>query len=485
MEGISAVRKKLDSGSLSAVELARSYLDKISALDGDINAYTFVDCDGAIEAARRAQKTIDAGKSGPLTGIPVALKDNLCTVGMPTTCSSKMLEGYIPPYDATVVKRLKDGGAVVLGKLNMDEFAMGASTMTSYFKRTKNPYDLNRVPGGSSGGSAAAVAAGLCVAALGSDTGGSIRQPASFCGVTGHRPTYGLVPRYGCVAFASSLDQVGPLAASAKDCAAVLGVISGKDEYDQTSSERVFFSSDVSAEKIKGKRLGVIKELMGAEVNREVASAVRAAADCYRTLGADIIEVSLPMLTHAVPIYYLISSAEAASNLAKFDGVRYGYRPDKPSDFYDMISKSRAEAFGWEVKRRIMLGSYALCSGYYDDYYKRAVTLCGIIKKQYAEAFGLCDALLSPVAPTTAYPFDKIPDDPAQMYLADICTVSAALAGLPSASTPCGYDADGMPIGLMITGKRFDDAFVLSAADAYERQFKPKKPPLSGAAEGL
>ncbi|MDR3263025.1 MAG: Asp-tRNA(Asn)/Glu-tRNA(Gln) amidotransferase subunit GatA [Clostridiales bacterium] len=479
---ISILRKKLDDKEISAVELTRLYLDRISAADKLTDAYLYVNYDGAIKAAQSAQTIIDAKQSRPFTGIPIALKDNLCTFDMPTTCSSKMLDGFVPPYDATVVAKLRGQGAVFLGKLNMDEFAMGASTKTSYYKKTKNPYDLTRVPGGSSGGSAAAVSVGLCAAALGSDTGGSIRQPASFCGITGHRPTYGFVSRSGCIAFASSLDQIGPLADTADDCAALLTATAGRDIYDQTTADKTF-DLKKSDKGIKGKRFGLIKELMGKEVDKDVSAAVKKAAEWFINAGAVVEEVSLPMLTHAVPIYYLISSAEAASNLAKFDGVRYGFRPEKTLNFFDMISKSRDEGFGWEVKRRIMLGSYALCSGYYDDYYKRAIKLCGIIKSQYAEAFKKYDALLSPVAPTTAYPFDKLPDDPAQMYLADICTVSAALAGLPSLSTPCGYDKDGMPIGLMITGKRFDDAAVLSAAGAYEKEFVRKPPQLKGVSE--
>ncbi|MDR1905562.1 MAG: Asp-tRNA(Asn)/Glu-tRNA(Gln) amidotransferase subunit GatA [Clostridiales bacterium] len=469
---ISLLRKKLDKKEISAVELTEAYLNAISKIDKKTDAYLYVDFDGSLKAAKAAQRLIDDGKSAYLTGIPIALKDNLSTVDMPTTCSSRMLEGYIPPYDATVVERLRESGAVFLGKLNLDEYAMGASTKTSYYKKTKNPYDLARVPGGSSGGSAAAVAAGLCAAALGTDTGGSIRQPASFCGVTGHRPTYGLVSRYGCIAFASSLDQIGPIAGTAEDCADILEAICGKDIRDQTSADASFKAADIKKFDIKGKRIGIISELMSKEVDADVVASVQKAAGWYEKAGAQVVEVSLPMLTHAVPIYYLISSAEATSNLAKFDGVRYGYRPEGAQNFNDMISKSRSEGFGWEVKRRIMLGSYALCSGYYDDYYKRAVKLCGIIKEQYKKAFESCDILLSPVAPTTAYPFDDIPSDPAQMYLADICTVSAALAGLPSLSTPCGYDKDGMPIGLMITGKRFMDAEVLAFADGFEKQFQ-------------
>ncbi|MDR3216064.1 MAG: Asp-tRNA(Asn)/Glu-tRNA(Gln) amidotransferase subunit GatA [Clostridiaceae bacterium] len=474
---IKELRKKLDARKISAEELTAEYLKRIAGLDKSLNSYVSVNPNAAL-AAKESQKRIDAGKAGMLTGIPVALKDILCTYDMPTTCSSKMLEGYTPPYDATVVKRLREDGAVFLGKLNMDEFAMGASTKTSYFGKTYNPYGKGCVPGGSSGGSGAAVAAELCAASLGSDTGGSIRQPAAFCGVTGHRPTYGLVSRFGGVAFASSLDQIGPLAESAEDCALVLQTIAGGDINDQTCAGKSFSAADVDEKRVKGMKIGVITELMGADVDEEVAAAVELAVKKFEALGAKVRRVSLPMLKHAVPVYYLISSAEASSNLSRFDGVRYGHRSANEGVFEEMISQNRAEGFGWEVKRRIMLGSYALCSGYYDDYYKRAVKLCGVIRAQYAEAFKDNDLLVSPTAPTTAYPYDEVPSNPAQMYLADICTVSAALAGLPSVSTPCGYSAAGMPIGLMLTGRRFDDAGVLSAAAAYERDFKCIPPAL-------
>ena len=320
---ISVLRKKLDRGELSAVELTRFYLDRIDSYDGEICAYLHVDRSKALRAAENAQKIIDGGLSSPLTGIPIAVKDNISTFDMPTTCASKMLEGYIPPYDATVIKKLRDEGAVLLGKVNMDEFAMGASTKTSYYKKTKNPYEISRVPGGSSGGSAAAVASELAPAALGSDTGGSIRQPAAFCGVTGHRPTYGLVSRYGCIAFASSLDQIGPIAGDAEDCAILLRAISGKDRFDQTSADMPK-EEGPDFQSLKGVRLGVISELMGNEVERETREAIKSAAEFYSKAGAEVLEISLPMLKHAVPIYYLISSAEATSNLAKFDGVRYG-----------------------------------------------------------------------------------------------------------------------------------------------------------------
>jgi aspartyl-tRNA(Asn)/glutamyl-tRNA(Gln) amidotransferase subunit A len=510
---IKKLREMLDARQISAWELAQAYLGRIERRDPELGAYLHVSADGAKAMAEAAQRRIDAGGQGPLTGIPIGLKDILCTSDMPTTCASKMLEGYRPPYDATVVGRLRAAGAVFLGKLNMDEFAMGSTTRNSAYKPAKNPFGLDRVPGGSSGGSAAAVAASLCAAALGSDTGGSIRQPASFCGVTGHRPTYGLVSRYGCVAFASSLDQVGPLATSASDCAAVLDAICGPDPHDQTTSAHGGrpgggqqdsgqsgggrpCSGRAGAgapgghsmgarfgESLKGKRLGIIAELAGAEVDPEVLRCVGEAAKWYESAGATVEQVSLPMLRHAVPAYYLISSAEASANLSRFDGVRYGRRADGAASYGELIARSRAEGFGREVKRRILLGTYALCSGYYDAYYKRAVHLAGIVRAQYDSAFADYDALLSPVSPTAAFEADSVPDDPAQVYVADICTVSAALAGLPSISTPGGYTAGGMPVGLMITGRRWDDPLVLALADAFERDFERRDPAGFGAGD--
>jgi aspartyl-tRNA(Asn)/glutamyl-tRNA(Gln) amidotransferase subunit A len=455
---------------VSAVELTKQYLLQIEKTDDQIGAFLHVN-ENALAAAQKAQERIDAGESLPLTGIPVGLKDNLCTVDMPTTCASKMLEGFSSPYDATVVAKLRSQGAVFLGKLNMDEFAMGSTTVTSHYKKTKNPHGVNRVPGGSSGGSAAAVAALMCPAALGSDTGGSIRQPASFCGVTGLRPTYGMVSRYGCVAFASSLDQVGPIGASAEDCAMVLEAVAGTDANDQTSMRCPGFRSAdaMPPESLKGFRLGIIEELMGESVEPQTREAVSRAASWYEKEGALVEAVSMPMLKYAVPAYYLISSAEASANLARFDGVRYGHRAQCPSSYDELVSKSRAEGFGWEVKRRILLGSYALCSGYYDDYYKKAARLAVELKYAYAEVFKRFDALLSPASPMPAFAFDEVPTDPAALYLADICTASAPLAGLPSIATPCGATSEGLPIGLMITGPRWGDALVLSLAGSFEQ----------------
>lgn len=472
---IQKLRKKLDNKEISAVELTKEYLKRIKENDDKVDAFLYINEENALEMAQKAQKQIDEKKAGALTGIPIAIKDNICTTDMPTTCGSKMLEGYISPYDAVVIQKLRNDNAILVGKVNLDEFAMGSTTKTSYYKKTKNPFNFEHVPGGSSGGSAAAVSAGFCVGALGSDTGGSVRQPASFCGVTGHRPTYGTVSRYGCVAFASSLDQIGPIANSAKDCASILSVISGDGINDQTSVKNSFKADGIFDESIKGKKIGIISELMGDELSEDVRVATENAIRWYKDNGAIIEHISLPMLKYAVPAYYLISSAEASANLSRFDGIRYGHRNKESSIYNDIICKSRAEGFGWEVKRRIMLGSYALCSGYYDAYYKKAIQLTNVVKAEYLQAFIQYDALLSPVFPTVAPKFDDIPADPAKVYIADICTVSAALAGIPSISTPCGYDKNGMPIGLMITGNRFEDGKILNFADKFESDFKAVK----------
>ncbi|MDR1563409.1 MAG: Asp-tRNA(Asn)/Glu-tRNA(Gln) amidotransferase subunit GatA [Oscillospiraceae bacterium] len=467
---IKELRCALDSREISAAELTKGYLAGIAELNPQIGAYLHVNEELALSMAEKAQKRIDAGESAPLTGIPIGIKDLLCTTDMPTTCASKLLEGYIPPYDATIISNLRTQDTVLIGKINMDEFAMGSSNMNSGYFPVKNPYDLNRVPGGSSGGSAAAVAANLCAGALGSDTGGSIRQPASFCGVTGLRPTYGLVSRFGCVAFASSLDQVGPLAQSAEDCGIILDAIASYDPKEMTSARER--SGRPATDSLKGLKLGLIEELMGSDVEAQTKSAVEAAARWYEAQGAIVERISLPMLKYGVPAYYLISAAEASANLSRFDGVRYGQRSKSYTDYQSIVEKTRGEGFGWEVKRRILLGAYALCSGYYDAYYKKAVQLAHVVREEYRKALEQFDALLSPVSPDVAFRFDNAPTDPAQGYIADICTVSAPLAGLPALSTPCGYNSEGMPIGLMITGKRFDDKFILSLASHYEREFK-------------
>ena len=476
--GVFELRKKLDSKELSAVELTKYYLERIQTLDDKVDCFITVCEKEALEAAEEADQVIASGSSQLFTGIPIAIKDNICTQDILTTCASKMLYNFIPPYDATVVGKLKAQHAVVLGKLNMDEFAMGGSTQTSYYKKTKNPYDLTRVPGGSSGGSAAAMAARLAVVTLGSDTGGSIRQPAAFCGVTGMKPTYGAVSRYGLVAFGSSLDQIGPMAKTSQECAQLLNVISGKDVHDGTSSKRqIDFTSKIGLD-MKGLKIAVPKEFFGEGIDEEVKEAVLAAINRYEEMGAEIVNVSLPSLKYAIPTYYLLSSAEASSNLSRYDGIKYGYCTSKAKTYEERITRTRKEGFGDEVKRRILLGTYALSSGYYDAYYKKALYLREKIKAEYAEIFSKCDVMITPTAPTTAYKIGAIENDPVKMYLADICTVTVNIAGLPAINTTCGYDKDNMPIGMSIIGKAFDDAKVIGVADAFEKQFTMVKPNL-------
>ena len=445
------LRDMLDKKEISAVELTEQYLDKIEKADKSINSYITVCAESAVSDAKRAQEKIDAGSADAFTGIPISVKDNICTMNVKTTCASKMLEDFVPPYDATVMEKLKKSNIVMLGKTNMDEFAMGGSSQTSYFGGVKNPYDLSRVTGGSSGGAAASVAADLCAAALGSDTGGSVRQPASFCGVTGLKPTYGAVSRWGLIAFASSLDQIGVVAKSAADAGSLIG-------------------SDIS-----GIKVGVPKEFFGDGLNDEVKQAVLGAAEYYKKLGCEMIEVSLPSLEYAVSAYYLISSAEAASNLSRFDGIKYGYRSGLGEDYSDLIKNSRREGFGNEVKRRIMLGNYALCSGYYDAYYKNATRIRTQIRKEYADIFDKCDVILTPTAPTTAYKIGEQENDPVKMYLADIYTVTVNIAGLPAISTTCGYDKNGMPIGMSLIGRAFDEKTIISVCDRFERDFDRKE----------
>lgn len=469
---ISDLRSMLDKKELSAKELTDAYLDRINAVDDKLESYITVTAEAAEKAAEKAQEKINKGEASPLCGIPLAIKDNICTDGVKTTCSSKMLENFVPFYNATVMDKLENEGAVMLGKVSMDEFAMGGSTQTSAFKKTKNPYDLGRVPGGSSGGSAAAVSASLCAAALGSDTGGSIRQPSSFCGVTGLKPTYGRVSRYGLVAFASSLDQIGPIAKSAEDCAVILNAIAGYDPHDGTSSKNEVpdFTAKIGQD-IKGMKIAVPKEFYAEGIDDEVRKAVLAAADYYKSLGAELIDCSMPSLKYAVAAYYLISSAEASSNLSRFDGIKYGHRSEEGENFAELISNSRREGFGEEVKRRIMLGNYALSSGYYDAYYGKAMALKQKIREEYENIFTGCDVILTPTAPTVAYGVNENISDPAKMYQADICTVTVNIASLPGISTTCGYDSKGMPIGMSIIGKKWDEATIIQAADAFEKNF--------------
>lgn len=469
---ISDLRPMLDKKELSAKELTDAYLDRIKAVDDKLESYITVTAEAAEKAAEKAQEKINKGEASALCGIPLAIKDNICTDGVKTTCSSKMLGNFVPFYNATVMDKLENEGAVMLGKVSMDEFAMGGSTQTSAFKKTKNPYDLTRVPGGSSGGSAAAVSASLCAAALGSDTGGSIRQPSSFCGVTGLKPTYGRVSRYGLVAFASSLDQIGPIAKSAEDCAVILNAIAGYDPHDGTSSKNEVpdFTAKIGQD-IKGMKIAVPKEFYAEGIDDEVRKAVLAAADYYKSLGAELVDCSMPSLKYAVAAYYLISSAEASSNLSRFDGIKYGHRSEEGENFAELISNSRREGFGEEVKRRIMLGNYALSSGYYDAYYGKAMALKQKIREEYENIFTGCDVILTPTAPTVAYGVNENISDPAKMYQADICTVTVNIASLPGISTTCGYDSKGMPIGMSIIGKKWDEATIIQAADAFEKNF--------------
>lgn len=469
------MRAKLDSREIGAVELARDYLKKIKEKDSVVNSYITVCEELAISQAEKAQSIIDAGEAKAMTGIPLSVKDNICTNGVKTTCASRMLENFVPVYDATAVARLNAENYVMLGKTNMDEFAMGGSSQTSYFGGPKNPYNTDCVTGGSSGGAAAAVAAGLCAAALGSDTGGSVRQPSAFCGVTGLKPTYGTVSRWGLIAFASSLDQIGVIANSAFDTGYVLNSIYGYDENDATSSSSSKGGyTELVGSDISGLKIGVPKEFLDG-ASDEVRAAVLKAADYYRALGCEIIECSLPSLEYAVSAYYLISSAEAASNLSRFDGIKYGYRSGLGEDYNQLIKSSRREGFGGEVKRRIMLGNYALCSGYYDAYYNNARRIRTQIKKEYAAIFEKCDVILTPTAPTTAYKIGVQEDDPVKMYTADICTVTVNIAGLPAISTICGYGSDGMPIGMSLTGRAFDEKTIIAVCDRFEKDFERKE----------
>ena len=473
------MRKLLDSKEISAAELACSYIDRIEKYDGKLESYITVTKEKALLDAENAQKRIDSGNAPELCGIPIAVKDNICTDGIKTTCASKMLENFIPPYNATVMEKLYSKGIVLLGKTSMDEFAMGGSTQTSAFAKTKNPYDIKKVPGGSSGGSASCVSASLCAASLGSDTGGSIRQPASFCGVTGLKPTYGRVSRYGLIAFASSLDQIGPVAKDAHDCGIILNAIAGYDRHDGTASKNptIDYTSAIG-KSMKGVKIALPKEFYGEGIDREGADAVIAAAKKYEEMGSELIECSMPSLKYAVPAYYLISSAEASSNLSRYDGIKYGHRSEIGENFNELICNSRSEGFGSEVKRRILLGNYALSSGYYDAYYGKALALKQKISNEYDNIFEKCDIILTPTAPSTAFGADENIADPAKMYKADICTVTVNIASLPAISTTCGYNTEGMPIGMSVIGKKFDEAAIIGAADAFERIFDYKAPKL-------
>jgi aspartyl-tRNA(Asn)/glutamyl-tRNA(Gln) amidotransferase subunit A len=462
--------EKLRNRELSSQELTLAAFQRISETDEKIHAYITLCRDAALEQAKQADERLKrGGNPPPLLGIPIALKDIFVTEGVLTTCGSKILGNFVPPYDGTAVKKLKERGAVIVGKTNMDEFAMGSSTENSALAVTRNPWNRERVPGGSSGGSAAAVAADQCVAALGTDTGGSIRQPAAFCGVVGLKPTYGRVSRYGIIAFASSMDQVGPLTKDVRDCALLLEAIAGHDPADSTSTDgSVPLYSEALTGDVKGLRLGVPKEYFITGIAPEVEQAVRDAIRLLEKNGAVVEEISLPHTEYAVAVYYIVATAEASSNLARYDGMRFGHRAGG-KDLLETYTLSREEGFGPEVKRRIMLGTYALSAGYYDAYYLKAQRVRALIKQDFDAAFQRCDAILTPTAPTTAFKIGEKTQDPLQMYLSDIYTISVNLAGLPALSLPCGFDGDGMPIGLQIIGKQFDEATILRLAYAYEQ----------------
>lgn len=465
------LRTLLQQRQISARELVEAVYERIDAVEEDIKAYITLCRDEALAAAKEADARLARGEAGSsLLGIPVAVKDNICTAGVTTTCASRILHNFVPPYDATVVERLKKAGAPITGKTNMDEFAMGSSTENSGFHVTHNPWDLSRVPGGSSGGSAAAVAAGEVPVALGSDTGGSIRQPAAFCGVVGMKPTYGLVSRYGLIAFASSLDQIGPLARNVRDCALMLQAIAGHDPQDSTSVpvDVPNYEGALTGD-IQGMVVGLPREYFAEGLDPEIKDAVLQAVKVLEGQGARVEEISLPHTEYALATYYLIAPAEASSNLARYDGVRYGYRSEKAPDTVTMFMATRDEGFGAEVKRRIMLGTYALSAGYYDAYYLKAQKVRTLIKQDFERAFERCDVLISPTTPSVAFKIGEKVADPMAMYLSDIYTITVNLAGIPGLSLPCGYNSEGLPIGLQIMGKAFNEVSVLQVAYTYEQ----------------
>ncbi len=467
---IHELQEKLRKGEISSQEITASVFRRIDAVEQSVRSYITLMKDSALEEANRADRLIKKGQAGPLTGIPIALKDVLCTKGVKTTCGSRILSNFIPPYDATVVKKLRDAGAVFVGKTNMDEFAMGSSTENSYFAVTRNPWDLQRIPGGSSGGSAAAVAADECIASLGSDTGGSIRQPAALCGVTGLKPTYGRVSRYGLVAFASSLDQIGPFAKDVEDCAIMLNAIAGYDANESTSVpiDVPDYTSFIDRD-IKGWTVGIPREYFIEGIDPEISGAIKKAIRAIEDLGAKCVDISLPHTEYCLAVYYIIAPAEASSNLARYDGVKYGYRAGDARDLLDMYKKTRSEGFGTEVKRRIMIGTYALSSGYYDAYYKKASQVRTLIKRDFEEAFRKCDVIVTPTSPTAAFKIGEKTADPMQMYLSDIFTISTNLAGIPGISIPCGYSTGGLPIGIQFLAGHFEEGKLLQIASVYEK----------------
>ena len=481
------LREKLKNKELTVTEITQAYIDRMNEKEKDVQAFITELKEEGLKQAKEIQERIDNGeKVGELAGIPIGIKDIICTKGVRTTCASKMLENFISPYDATVMKKINAEEMIDLGKLNMDEFAMGGSTEYSYFKKTRNPWDLSRVPGGSSGGSAAAVAANMVPWALGTDTGGSIRQPAALCGVVGLKPTYGLVSRYGVVAFASSLDQVGVFTKDVEDCATLLNVIAGHDEKDTTSVniEKKDYTKALN-KNIKGLKIGVPKEFYGEGINAEVKEALEKSLEKYKELGAEVEEFSLDIANYALATYYIIACAEASSNLGRYDGIRYTYRSPEAKTLKEIYKKSRSEAFGAEVKRRIILGTYVLSSGYYDAYYKKAQQVRTLVMNEFNKAFEKYDVIVTPTSPTTAFKIGGKSTNPMEMYLADICTVSVNIAGLPGISIPCGIDSEGLPIGMQIIGNKFDEETIIKAAYAYEQEekFRDKyKPTFKGGA---
>ena len=472
----------LKNREISSLELTKAQIERIEKVEDKVEGYITLTKESAIKKAEGIDKKIAEGETlSPLAGIPMAVKDNICTKDVKTTCASKMLYNFEPPYSATAFLNLSD--SVMLGKTNMDEFAMGSSTENSYFKKTKNPFDIERVPGGSSGGSAAVVSADEAIFALGSDTGGSIRQPASFCGVVGMKPTYGRVSRYGLVAFASSLDQIGPFTKDVRDAAMVLDAICGKDEKDATSFETNESFLSALTGNVKGMKIGIPKEYIGEGISAETKEKILSAAKVFESMGAEVEECSLPMTPYALAAYYMISSAEASSNLARYDGIRFGFRAEGCKDLEDVYFKTRSEGFGKEVKRRIMLGTFVLSSGYYDAYYKKAQKMRTLIRDDFQKAFEKYDLLLAPTAPDTAWKFGEKSADPIEMYAADICTVSINIAGLPAMSMPCGLDKNGLPIGLQLIGKPMGDSDILRAGYAFEQNgsYERIKPVVGGA----
>lgn len=462
--------KKIKAKEISVTEATQAYLDQIEKVEADVHSYVTIDKEGALKRAGEVQKLIDDGTLlGPLAGVPVAIKDNMCTKGTRTTCSSKILENFVPTFTSEAVLNLEKAGAVIIGKTNMDEFAMGSTTETSYYGVTRNPWNLRHVPGGSSGGSCAAVAAGECAYALGSDTGGSIRQPSSFCGVTGIKPTYGTVSRYGLIAYGSSLDQIGPIAKDVTDCATILETIASHDVKDSTSVEREYDFTSALADDVKGMKIGIPRDYFGDGLSADVKEQILNAVKVLEEKGAVVEEFDLSLVKYAIPAYYIIADAEASSNLARFDGVKYGYRTEEYEGLHNMYKKTRSEGFGAEVKRRIMLGSFVLSSGYYDAYYLKALRTKALIKQAFDKAFAKYDMIVAPAAPTTAPELGKSLSDPMKMYLSDIYTISVNLAGLPGISIPVGKDSKGLPVGMQLIGDCFQEKKIIQAAYTFEQ----------------